>query len=206
MVRRHPILTILIGVVVLLIAASRLGLDDLILDGDDSDAPPGMTAAEVVRVVDGDTIIVRIGSREERLRYIGINAPESVAPNQPVECWGPESARANQEIVGDETVYLERDVSDRDRFGRLLRYVYVEGQDGELELVNRLLVERGYAFASPFPPDVRYDDELQAAERTARELGMGLWTACEGHGALFPLLDNLQIFPLHYRTIVRAQT
>lgn len=179
MLRDHPILAFVIAIVILLVAASRLGLDDLVLDSDSPDAPAGMTSAEVERVVDGDTIIVRIGSREERLRYIGIDAPESVAPNQPVECWGPESARANQEIVGGETVYLERDVSDRDRFGRLLRYVYIEQADGELAMVNRLLVERGYAFASPFPPDVRYDDELQAAEREARESGLGLWTACE---------------------------
>lgn len=203
MVRQHPILAILIGIVVVLVAASRLGIDDLILDGDDPNAPSGMTRAEVVRVVDGDTIIVRIGSREERLRYIGIDAPESVAPNQPVECWGPEAARANQEIVGGETVYLERDVSGRDRFGRLLRYVYVKGQQGELELVNRLLVERGYAFARSFPPDVRYDDELRAAEQSARTSSVGMWTACEIGRVATPSVDTLHKFALHSRTIVR---
>jgi micrococcal nuclease len=131
----------------------------------------------VVRVVDGDTIIVELDGREERVRYIGIDAPESVQPNAPVECFGREASAENARLVADKTVELERDVSDRDRFGRLLRYVYV--RDGATRLfVNRELVARGYANAGTFPPDVRYNDELRAAEREAREAERGLWGAC----------------------------
>lgn len=134
--------------------------------------------ATVRRVVDGDTIIVVVDGREERLRYIGIDTPESVQPNAPVECFGREAARANASLVEGRTVYLERDVSNRDRFGRLLRYVYVESPRGDLLFVNLELVGQGYAQAVTFPPDVRHAATLRSAERDARDAGRGLWDRC----------------------------
>lgn len=137
-----------------------------------------LQSATVHRVVDGDTIIVIIAGREERLRYIGIDTPESVQPNTPVECFGHEASQANADLVEGRTVYLERDISDRDRFGRLLRYVYVDGPTGDLLFVNLELVAQGYAHAVTFPPDVRHVAALRAAERAARETERGLWAEC----------------------------
>ncbi len=137
-----------------------------------------LVRANVVRVVDGDTLTVEIDGAESRLRYIGIDAPESVTPDQPVECFGPEAAEENRRLVAGKTVFLESDVSELDRFNRLLRYVYVNGPDDGLQFVNLALVQGGFAEAGSFPPDERYRDELFAAERDAEEHGRGLWGAC----------------------------
>lgn len=137
-----------------------------------------LARAEVVRVVDGDTVIVRLDGREERLRYIGIDAPESVTPDQPVDCFGTEASDENRRLVAGQTVFLEADREDRDRFGRLLRYVYVEGPGGDLLMVNRLLVEHGFVEAGSFPPNDRYRDDLFEAERLAQADSLGLWGVC----------------------------
>jgi micrococcal nuclease len=143
-------------------------------------APVGPTeTARVIRIVDGDTIVVDRGrgAGPERLRYIGIDAPESVAPDRPIEWMGPEAAAANARLVEDRDVLLERDVSEVDRFGRLLRYVWVADPGGGpgLVMVNLVLVAQGYAAAVTYPPDVRYTDILLAAQAEAREAGRGLW-------------------------------
>lgn len=138
-------------------------------------APTRLTeTAIVIRVVDGDTIIVDRGMGDERLRYVGIDAPESVKPGSPVEFMGHEASAANGVLVEGREVVLERDVSDRDRFDRLLRYVWLRDGSGWL-LVNLELVRQGYASAVSFPPDIFLQDELRAAERVAREAGLGLW-------------------------------
>lgn len=141
-------------------------------------APEGATErASVIRVVDGDTIIIDRGRGNERLRYIGVDAPESVKPDTPVEFMGKEAWAANARLVEGRTVLLEKDVSDTDRFGRLLRYVWVEdpGRPGGQVLVNLELVASGVAQAVTFPPDVRHADDFIEAERAAREQGLGLW-------------------------------
>jgi micrococcal nuclease len=122
-------------------------------------------------VVDGDTIKVAIGSQEYTLRYIGIDTPETVRPDSPVEWMGPEATAANETLVAGKTVYLEKDVSETDRYGRLLRYVYLA--DGTM--VNAELVRQGYAQSSAYPPDVKHQELLDRAEREAREAGRGLW-------------------------------
>ena len=137
----------------------------------------GDESVRVVRVVDGDTIIVEIDGREERLRYIGVDTPESVQPNTPVECFGREASAENARLVEGKQVALERDISNRDRYDRLLRYVYVV-ENGERIFVNQALVANGFAFASTFPPDVKYEETLRAAQREARAEGRGLWGAC----------------------------
>jgi len=124
-------------------------------------------------VFDGDTIRVSIDGREYTLRYIGIDTPETVRPDHPVEWMGPEATAANQALVGGQTVYLEKDVSETDRYGRLLRYVYLA--DGTM--VNAELVRQGFAHSSAYPPDVKHQDLLDRAEREAREAGRGLWGA-----------------------------
>jgi micrococcal nuclease len=138
-------------------------------------APTGPTQeAAVVRVVDGDTIIVRLGSQDMRLRYIGIDTPETVRPGHPVEWLGPEASEANRRLVEGRTAVLEKDVSETDRFGRLLRYVWLRDDDDWL-MVNHELVRLGYAQVTTIPPDVKYADLFLEAQREAREAGRGLW-------------------------------
>ncbi len=139
--------------------------------------PVGRTeTARVVRVVDGDTLVVDRGRGDERLRYIGVDTPESVKPDTPVAFMGREASAANAALVEGASVVLETDVSETDRFGRLLRYVWLRDDDSWL-LVNLELVRQGYAHAVTFPPDVRWTDTLRAAERLARAEGLGLWGA-----------------------------
>jgi micrococcal nuclease len=115
-------------------------------------------------VVDGDTIRVVIDGQEYALRYIGIDAPE---PDDPA---GPEASEANRRLVEGRTVLLEKDVSETDRHGRLLRYVWV----GDL-LVNAEMVRLGYARAVAYPPDVRYQELFTELEAEARAAQRGLW-------------------------------
>jgi micrococcal nuclease len=137
----------------------------------------GLTEALVINVVDGDTIDVLIGGQELRVRYTGIDTPETVDPRRPVECFGREASRRNRDLVEGKTVGLEKDVSEVDSFGRLLRYVWVDGR-----MANAALVEEGYATASVFPPDVKYADLFASLQGQAREAGWGLWSACTAAG------------------------
>jgi micrococcal nuclease len=138
--------------------------------------PEDWVPARVRRVVDGDTIQVSIDGQDHTVRYIGIDSPETVRPNHPVEWMGPEATAANEALVGGQMVYLEKDVSETDRYGRLLRYVYLA--DGIM--VNAELVRQGYAYSSTYPPDVKYQELLNRSEREAREAGRGLWGPAPG--------------------------
>jgi micrococcal nuclease len=131
---------------------------------------PFKVPAQVVRVVDGDTIKVSIDGIIYTVRYIGIDAPESVTPDNPVEMYGLEASAKNQELVDGKIVMLEKDISDTDIYGRLLRYVYVNGL-----FLNAELVRLGYAQAISYPPDIKYQDELLNLQREAKADGRGLW-------------------------------
>ena len=133
----------------------------------------------VVRVVDGDTIRVALPSGEAAVRYIGIDTPESVKPGSPVECFAKRASAFNERLVRGETVRLVRDVERRDRYGRLLAYVYRE-RDGLF--VNAELVRGGYATVATFPPNVAHEDDFRRLARKARLSGRGLWGQCEGAG------------------------
>ena len=124
----------------------------------------------VVRVVDGDTIHVRIGERVEKVRYIGVNTPETHHPQHGVEPGGREAHEVNRRLVTGKRVRLELDVQERDRHGRLLAYVWV----GDT-MVNAELVRLGYAQVMTVPPNVRYQSLLLDRERDARQSGRGLW-------------------------------
>jgi micrococcal nuclease len=118
----------------------------------------------VTRVIDGDTIEIGTG---QRVRYIGIDAPEV----HPVtEICGIEALQTNRRLVEGKRVRLERDVSDTDKYGRLLRYVYVDDV-----LINAELVRLGMARATVYPPDTRYQALLEQLEKGAREAGWGMW-------------------------------
>lgn len=140
---------------------------------------PDEVSVPVLRVIDGDTITISLDGRTERVRYIGIDAPELARAAGGLEagCWADEALAENADLVEDEMVILERDTSDRDRFGRLLRHAWV-AHDGEWLLVGEALVERGAAEARSYPPDTAHDRRLQAAEQLARDAGAGMWGAC----------------------------
>jgi micrococcal nuclease len=138
--------------------------------------PTGPTQeATLVRVVDGDTIRVMVGGVEERVRYVGIDTPELNAgsPATP-DPYAQAATNANVRLLADGRIVLEKDVSERDQYGRLLRDIWVE-RDGTWTLVNLALVAEGYAQVSTYPPDVRYADVLLVAQRQARDAGLGLW-------------------------------
>jgi micrococcal nuclease len=121
----------------------------------------------VTRVIDGDTIEIEGG---KRVRYIGIDTPETVDPNRPVGCYGKEASIKNTELVLNKRVKLVKDVSETDKYGRLLRYVFV----GDT-FVNDYLVKEGYAKASTYAPDVKYSDQFSKSEKDSRESLKGLW-------------------------------
>lgn len=140
--------------------------------------PPADGDGVVTHVVDGDTLDVRVGGAEERIRLIGVDTPESVAPNRPVQCYGAEASAYLASLVPEGTaVRLERDAVARDQFGRLLAYVYRAEDD---LLVNLALVEQGYADAVTYGDNEALYSELVAAEAAARDGGRGLWGVCGG--------------------------
>jgi micrococcal nuclease len=168
-VRRLPLPLLAVAIVVALLAR-----------GTGHEAAPSGTSgsasvARVVRVVDGDTIKVAIGARTERVRYIGVDTPESVKPGSPVECFGKEASRYNARLVAGRRVRLVRDVEERDRYGRLLAYVYRAG-DGLF--VNARLVRDGYATPLTIPPNVRFAGRFRTQAADARRAQRGLWHAC----------------------------
>src|SRR3954452_9546500 len=129
----------------------------------------------VTRVVDGDTIHVALGGADETVRYIGIDTPESVKPGTPVQCFAKAASAANERLVDGRRVRLSYDAERRDRYGRLLAYVYRDGDDA---FVNARLVEDGYARTLTIPPNVRFADRFASLARSAREQRRGLWRAC----------------------------
>lgn len=124
----------------------------------------------VSKIIDGDTIELKNG---QKIRYIGIDTPETVDPKRPDMCFGKQASDKNRELVEGKSVRLEKDVSETDRFGRLLRYVYV----GEI-FVNDYLVREGFAHASSYPPDVKFQDKFSEAQREAEANSRGLWSSC----------------------------
>lgn len=143
--------------------------------GDDA---PGAdpSVGQVARITDGDTIHVEIGGGDETVRLIGIDTPESVDPRSPVECFGKEASAHLAELIPVGTaVRLVRDVEARDRYDRLLAYVYRASDD---LFVNRQMALEGYADLLTYPPNVAHVDDLLAAVQEARDAGRGLWSAC----------------------------
>lgn len=140
--------------------------------------------ARVLRVVDGDTIIAEIQGRQYRVRYIGIDTPETHHPEEGADYWGFEATAANRELVPEgATIILQRDLSETDIYGRLLRYIWVDGV-----LINAELVRMGLARVLFYEPDVLYRSEIKAAEREAQEARRGLYGPVPTPPAPKPLL------------------
>lgn len=129
--------------------------------------------AKVLRVVDGDTIAVSFSGQTETVRYIGIDTPESVKPNTPVECFAKAASNFNKSLVANHQVTLRFDRELRDRYGRLLAYVYRGDR-----LVNAELVRRGYATTLTIEPNTAKATYLGRLEAQASSQGRGLWSHC----------------------------
>jgi len=144
----------------------RLGLARA---GDGPDGP----AVRVTSVIDGDTIEVVLAGRPDRVRLLGVDTPETVDPHRPVGCYGPEASAFTKQHLAGRTVRLRFDRQRRDRYGRLLAYVYLRGR-----FVNASLIELGYARTLSVPPNTAHAAELASLERRAALDGRGLWGAC----------------------------
>jgi micrococcal nuclease len=136
-------------------------------------AEPASATVPVTRVVDGDTIEVRLDGEIEDVRYIGIDTPETVKPDTPVQCFGPQASSFNHELVEHRTVRLVFGVERHDIYGRLLAYVYLGRR-----FVNAELARRGLARTLTIPPNDRYAGKFRGLENAAARAGRGLWGAC----------------------------
>ena len=126
---------------------------------------------QVTRVVDGDTIEVNYNGTEEKVRLIGIDTPESVHPDEEKNSeYGEQASEYTKQLLEGKTVKLEFDVEERDSYGRLLAYVYVDDI-----MVNKKLLEEGLAQIATYPPNVKYVDEFTKIQETARENKKGFW-------------------------------
>ena len=134
----------------------------------------------VVRTVDGDTVWVRLASGVEKVRYIGIDTPEVHHPTRGEEPGGRAATEVNRRLLGHEPVRLETDVQLRDRYGRLLAYVWVRRPDGGELMVNAELVRQGYAAVMTVPPNVRHAELFRKLAALAREQRRGLWAGILG--------------------------
>jgi len=132
----------------------------------------------VKRVIDGDTIEL---TNKQIVRYIGVDTPELHHPKKPVQCFASAAAEFNRKLVEGKTVELEKDVSETDKYKRLLRYVYVvnESSPSAKIFVNKKLVEEGYASTATFPPDVRFAELFRTTQQEAMNNNKGLWKSCK---------------------------
>jgi micrococcal nuclease len=137
------------------------------------DEPPAGAMALVTRVVDGDTVEVALDGGEEDVRYIGVDTPETVKPETPVQCLGPQASAFNHRLVEGRRVRLVFGEERRDVYGRLLAYVYLDGR-----FVNAELVRRGLARTLTIPPNDRFASRFKRLEIAAARAGRGLWGAC----------------------------
>jgi micrococcal nuclease len=135
--------------------------------------PPRSAEAYVLRAVDGDTIEVLLGGEREDVRYIGIDTPETVKPDTPVQCFGPRAHRFNARLVTHQRVRLVFGVERRDVYGRLLAYVYLGDR-----FVNAELARRGLARTLTIPPNNRFAKRFKRLQSAAARRGRGLWGAC----------------------------
>ncbi|KKT81747.1 MAG: hypothetical protein A3B07_03080 [Candidatus Yonathbacteria bacterium RIFCSPLOWO2_01_FULL_43_27] len=137
------------------------------------------TLSTVLRVIDGDTIEVSRNGISEKVRLIGVNTPETVDPRKKVECFGKEASRFVTDILTGTSVSLEADVSqgERDRYGRLLRYVYLPNGT----LLNKTIIAEGYGYEYTYRVPYRYMNEFKEAQSSAKKLQKGLWAdgVCE---------------------------
>lgn len=175
---------LLVGLLILLISGiyQTLQPKNQIISGQSKviESLPASQSAQLVRVarvIDGDTIKLEDG---QTVRYIGIDTPETKHPQKKLQCFGKEAKDKNKELVEGKMVRLEKDISETDRYWRLLRYVYVPTEASPSGLfVNDFLVREGFASAATFPPDVKYSDYFIHLQQSAQMNKKGLWKSCK---------------------------
>lgn len=142
-----------------------------------SSATQGITGEQVVvsRVVDGDTIELQNG---KTVRLIGIDTPETVDPRRPVGCFGKEASNETKNLLTGRIVVLQKDISQTDKYGRLLRFVFLPLENGQTLFVNDYLVREGFARARVYPPDRKFESRFLEAEEKAKTHKKGLWGQC----------------------------
>ena len=145
------------------------------------DVPSAAIPVELDSVTDGDTIQVFVDGAVEQVRLVGVDARETDGPYQEVECFGPEGARYLEWLLGSGgRLFIEQDQEERDRYGRLLRWVWLDRGEGEIYLLNETMIRAGHAERFRDTPNRRYLNEVIAAERFAQRYHFGLWGACAG--------------------------
>jgi len=155
----------LAGAVVLLLFALAA-----VACGQNEKAQSSEVTVKVERVIDGDTFEIKLNGKKERVRMIGIDTPETKKPNTPVMFYGKEASDFTKKMLEHKTVRLEWDVERRDRYQRLLAYVWIDG-----EMFNRTLLREGYARLSTYPPNVTSLDRFKKDQEEARKKGKGVW-------------------------------
>ena len=139
------------------------------------------TKAQVMRVIDGDTIWVDIGGNKEKVRFIGINAPELARDGKKAQFMAEEAKDFVEKTIKDKKIYLEKDLTDRDKYDRLLRYIYLEKPSENPSFdeirdksLNGILVKEGFAYSNYYKPNIKYQDFLEKLEDEARENKLGI--------------------------------
>ncbi|HZJ18358.1 MAG TPA: thermonuclease family protein [Patescibacteria group bacterium] len=153
---------------------------------------PSFEEVKVIRVIDGDTVEIEGG---QKIRYIGIDTPEVG------DCYSVESTNKNKQLVEGKIIRLEKDVSETDRYGRLLRYVYIEDV-----FVNEILVKDGYAQVYTYPPDVKYNEKFLKAQKEARKNNSGLWSVCPSTSKPTSTLINTISTPIPTTPVQESST
>ncbi len=163
--------------------------DNQVIENQANNGQINVVPAKVISVVDGDTVGVRMGQAEERVRLIGVDTPETKHPTRSVGAYGPEASSFTKSELNGKSVFLEFDVSERDKYGRMLAYVWLEkpllGSNSEIrsKMFNAVLLLNGYAQLMTVPPNVKYVDYFKDLQAQARKDGNGLW-GLTGAGSL----------------------
>lgn len=129
----------------------------------------------VTKVIDGDTIEIEGG---KSVRLIGIDTPETVDPKRPVGCFGKEASDKTKSLLSGKVVILQKDISETDKYSRLLRYVYLPLDDGQILFIDDFLVREGFARVLTYPPDIKHNEQFRQAETEAKIAKKGLWGRC----------------------------
>lgn len=133
----------------------------------------------VTKVMDGDTFEFKSENQLFKVRLIGIDTPETVDPRRPVGCFGKNASNETKRLIEGKEVILTKDISETDKYNRLLRYVFLPLSGGENLFINDYLIRQGFANASSYPPDVKYNNRFAQAEKEARDNLRGLWGECK---------------------------
>lgn len=129
----------------------------------------------VTKVIDGDTFEIKGGLR---VRMIGVDTPETKDPRRAVGCFGRQASAETKNLIEGKAVILQKDISETDKYSRLLRYVFLPAEGGQTLFVNDYLIREGFAQTLTYPPDVKYDERFREAETKAKEAKLGLWGSC----------------------------